>query len=370
MKYFTLLFILFSASGYSQCDNLTNVQYYDNTYSNFSKKYQVSVKFGKSHEISNGYNYVDSDGNGESIYCVITGFEEPYLVKLFTTFNSGYETNCSSIFAIFNDGYVQGKDSEGRIWKIYKPNTNFYNTNSNNSTQRKYNKVTSNINIDGISKGLSTMQNRIDNNRSTLSQLIDNINRRRDILYYKIDKLNNPAILEKMRRTINANIESCAKNIDTGSNRATSSVVSCMNRQFTQLDILEMEINNFSITGNSKNFNVVRTTKKDVSYSDVKNVINKEGKTFVEIEYVSPYQSEGWISIAKETYLYDVTNKLNLKLIGVRNITVSPERKSVSYNTKTTFELVFEQLPSNSKKISIIECEKDSCFNFYGIVIY
>lgn len=173
-----------------------------------------------------------------------------------------------------------------------------------------------------------------------------------------------------MRQTINSNIVGCVRNIDTVSNRATSSVVSCMNRQFIQLDILETEINNYSTTGNLKSFSVVSTTKKDVSYSDVKNIINKEGKTFVEIEYVSPYQSDGWITIAKETYLYDGTNNLNLKLIGVRNITVSPERKPVSYNTKTTFELIFEQLPVNSKKISIIECERDSCFNFYGIAIY
>lgn len=276
MKYLTLLFALSFFSSYSQCENLTSVRYLDN--STFSKKHNVSVKFGKSHEISNGYDYVDSSGNGNAIYCLITGFKEQYLVKLYTSGNTGYNTNCSSINSLFRNGYIQGKDNSGRIWKIYKPSTVYYN-NSNDQTQRRYNKTRSRINTAEISRGLSRMQNKLDRNKERIFNTLDKLIARRDLLDYRIKKLNNPTKLTHIRETINKNMLNCSENIAFESNSSVSATISCLKRQLVSYDILEMEIDNYS----------VKKRKKDIkiNYNNSQYVERKNAK--VETKYLAIY---------------------------------------------------------------------------------
>lgn len=367
MNYITITILFFaSAIVNGQCKKDTSVQYYDSTYQAYSENYQVTVEFGTGSEISNNYNYINYES--DALYCVIYGFDKKYEVKLFTNYSSIYNTSCSSINSIFDNGFIKGKDQDGRIWKIKKPSSDYYSNNDYGS-RRKYNKPTSSINTEAISNGLSSLQNKIDRNRASIINKVDEITNRRDLLIYEINKLNNPTHLVTMKNQINDNIKVCVENIDTGSNASTLTTISCLNGQLTNLDILEREINSFKPTNNLKTFTIIKTTKKDISYCSISSIRNVNGKTAIEFDYISPYQEDGWINIDPETYLYDATNNRNFRLLSVLGTAFAPERRNVPYNEKVKFILYFEQIPINTKKISIIECENDNCFNFYGVTI-
>ncbi|MCH3884400.1 hypothetical protein [Tenacibaculum aquimarinum] len=367
MRLLFSFFCLFIFSySYSQCNKEVNTQYYNN--SEYSNSIKVSVTFGKGSEISNNYNYISFDQ--EALYCVIYGTEINYYVKLFVQNNNDniYATSCSSINSIFNDGYIKGKDQEGRIWKIFKPYTQ--NNNSYNERPiRKYNPVTSSINTEAIKNTLSSMQNKIDRNRNLVYKQLDAFQYNLDILKHRIQELNNPTSLVRAREELVKNLNNCIKDVDFGSNKSTSSTLSCSNRQIANIEILEAKINNYSIKGNSKIFNIIKISSKTVDYCSIKSIENIGSKTIITFEYISPYIKESWISISPKTYLYDVDNKKNLRLLSVSGVEYSPNRKTVPYNQKTIFKLYFEQLPPNTKMISVIECESDSCFNFYGVEI-
>lgn len=285
----------------------------------------------------------------------------------------------------YNDGYNRGfemglndnkenREEDKNNDDIYKGSTDGYPKqtviNGYNRQPTKYNKTTSSINEEAISRGLSSLQNKIDRNRASIIKKIDEITNRRDLLTYEINKLNNPTNLIEMKNQINDNIKICIRNLDTGSNASTLTTISCLNGQMTNLDILEKEIMNYSISNGSKTFRVRTTTKKDVEYCSIVSIRNINGKTAIEFDYISPYVEEGWINIDPNTYLYDATHKKDFKLIGVLGTKFSPEKRSVSYNQKIKFILYFEQIPIDTKTVSIIECENDSCFNFYGIEIF
>jgi hypothetical protein len=166
MKYITILFLFVCQINFGQCNTDTKVQYYSDIELNFKGNYNVSVTFGKGSEISNSYNYIGFEQ--DALYCVIFGTDKKYYVKLFATYNSIYETNCTSINSIFSNGYVKGKDQEGRIWKIYKK-TSFNNT--YDRPERKYKPVTSNPNLELIDRILREKQKAIDNEREYLASL-------------------------------------------------------------------------------------------------------------------------------------------------------------------------------------------------------
>jgi hypothetical protein len=166
MKYITILFLFVCQLNYGQCNTETKVQYYSDIELNFKGDYNVSVTFGKGSEISNSYNYIGFEQ--DALYCVIFGTDKKYYVKLFATYNSIYETNCTSINSVFSNGYVKGKDQEGRIWKIYKK-TSFNNT--YDRPERKYNPVTSSINLELIDRTLREKQKVIDKEREYLASL-------------------------------------------------------------------------------------------------------------------------------------------------------------------------------------------------------
>ncbi|PKH49301.1 hypothetical protein CXF68_00740 [Tenacibaculum sp. Bg11-29] len=157
MKYITIIIIfLISTLVNGQCIKDTNVQYYDNNYQTYSKSYKVTVEFGTGSEISNNNNNNNIGYESDALYCIISGFDKKQEVKLFTNFNSIYQTSCPSITSIFNNGYIKGKDQDGRIWKIKKPSSGYY-SNSNYNSQRKYNKPTSSINHKYIASTLKSM---------------------------------------------------------------------------------------------------------------------------------------------------------------------------------------------------------------------
>ncbi|MFZ3563416.1 hypothetical protein [Tenacibaculum finnmarkense] len=190
MKYITILFLFLFQLNYGQCNIETKVKYYSNIESNFIGYSNTSVSFGKGSEISNSYNYIDFEQ--DALYCVIFRNNKKYYVKLFTSYNNIYQTNCASINSIFSNGYVKGKDKEGRIWKIYKK-TNF--SNGYNRPARKYIPPTSNINIGLIQRTLRKKQREIDRKREYLASLsyeeINALNkkikysRQKDYLYSK-----------------------------------------------------------------------------------------------------------------------------------------------------------------------------------------
>ena len=371
MKYIsiTLLFLISTVVN-GQCKKDTSVQYYDSSYQSFSKNHQVTVEFGTGSEISNNYNYISYESG--ALYCIIYGFDKKYEVKLFTNYSSIYNTSCSSISNIFSNGFVKGKDQDGRIWKIRKPSSQ-YNSN-NNYNNRKYNKPTSSINHQRIGSTLDKMQSKIDYNRERVIKKSDEIKHRLKIIESKIIGIEKPESITSQLSQVKKNINECVDNADeyfARSNKSTLSLLSCLNSQLTNIEIIENNILNYSISINSRNksFNINSVSRKNVSYCKIRKIFNNEEKTIIEFEYVSPYQNDGWINISPETYVYDKTNNEKLKLISVWNTAISPNEKVVPFNEKFIFQLTFEKLENTSKIIDIIECGKDSCFNFYGVNI-
>lgn len=364
MKY--LIFFLFVPFSivYGQCNQETIVQYYNN--SEFSSGNRVSVTFGKGEELSNSYNYIDYDQ--ESLYCIIYGNEKKYRVKLFTSYNSIYKTTCSSINSIFVNKYVKGKDQEGRVWKIFKSKSFGYESQNYTRSKRKYNKVTSSVNHSYIANALREKQRKIDRNRESVYNKIDAIKNRITLLDYKIEKLNKPHSLVFLRNEIVKENSYCIENTDFGSSKSSLATISCLNRLIPRLDILEMKTSNYRKDTSTKTFRVFHTVKKSQNNSSIVSVRNLNGKTEVEIEYISQYKN-GWISMSPDAYLYDATHNRNLKLLAVLGTKFSPNKRYVPYDKKIRFILYFEQLPKETKKISLIECEKDDCFNFYGVIL-
>lgn len=288
----------------------------------------------------------------------------------------------------YNRGFARGLNGRKSKTKTVENNDNYYNgsTNgypnspSNNGYKRKplkYNKPQSRINHKQIESTLNSMQAKIDYNKNLVGQTFKSIGTRKTRLYEDLNKSTisrdiKIKLYNKYDDLIDSKIESCSSLADFDSIEGTRILINCLNSVHNMLDNLEYEIKNYSISDNSKSdkdFVINFTKKKNVDYCRITRVVNIENKTIIEFEYTSPYQVDGWINISGDTHIYDATNGEKLKLIGVWNTEISPKRKDVPYNEKIRFQLTFERLKNNSKNINIIECERDSCFNFYGVSI-
>jgi hypothetical protein len=374
MKYIkTIIFFLISAIASGQCKKDTSVQYYDSTYQSYSQSNNVTVEFGTGSEISNNYNYINYES--EDLYCIIYGFDKKYEVKLFTNYSSIYKTSCSSISNIFTNGFIKGKDQDGRIWKIKKSSSENYSDDSYTSS-RKYNKPTSSINHKYIASTLNSLQAKIDYNKKLVGEAFTSFRSRKKDLFNEIstskipiDKKEN--LQYKYQVLIDNKIDDCSYLADFDSLEGTLTTINCLNGIHNILDSLENEIERFIPPNNSKQYSLISVAKKDVPYCNIISINNIEGQTAVQFEYISPYSKDNWINIDPKTYLYDATNNRNFRLESVRGIEYSPEKKIVSYNKKVRFTLYFSQIPLDAKKLSIIECERASsnCFNFYGVIV-
>lgn len=136
------------------------------------------------------------------------------------------------------------------------------------------------------------------------------------------------------------------------------------------IEVYGIENNLISKESKNKSFNIINVSSQSISYCNIKRIENKNNKTEIEFEYTSPYSSEsGWISISPKTYILDLKNNRKYKIKDLLGTEFSPNRKSVPYNRKVYFTLLFEQLPDTSNEINIIECPSSNCFNFYNVKI-
>lgn len=242
MRYFPFLLIFVFFKNYSQCHKETNVQYNDgmDSYS-YSKK--VSVTFGKGSEISNSYNYINFEQ--ESLYCVIYGFDTVYNVKLFSSYSSIYATGCSSITSVFRNGYIKGKDQEGRIWKIYKPTESTYNR-----PVRKYNKTESSINEKELNRTLTVLDKKYENekykrNYKALNDNLDILIGQTKLLTNKIEQLGNPSSLVVFKDEIRNYGNNCIRNINYNSDTSTIAALDCLMELIPKLDALKLKIDDY-----------------------------------------------------------------------------------------------------------------------------
>ena len=79
----------------------------------------------------------------------------------------------------------------------------------------------------------------------------------------------------------------------------------------------------------------------------------------------NPYGDRGWIKINPNTYIQDVFSKKEYKLIKADGISVDPIKTFMKEKEIRAFILFFEPIPSDVKKISLIE--PDSEWNFLDI---
>ncbi len=75
----------------------------------------------------------------------------------------------------------------------------------------------------------------------------------------------------------------------------------------------------------------------------------------------------GWINIDPNTFMKETGGTKKYTLIQAIGIDVAPNQTDLRGGQEVAFKLVFPAIPNNITKIDIIECEKSSCFNFYGI---
>jgi len=279
----------------------------------------------------------------------------------------------------YTDGY-----NRGFTMAIRKRNSVKSNSNSENSLPkykrpvRKYNTIKSNINYKQVASTLNSIQSRIDYNKNVLNQTLESIDLRKKSIHRELNSLDISEEIKinlsnKYNQLMDNNIDDCAHLAEFESITGTQKLVNCLNFAHHLLDNLESNIYDYSISNNrqikDKNFVINSIARNDIEYCNVTKIFNKDNKTVVELEYTSPYEEDTWINISADTYIYDVTNDKRLELMGIWNTEYSPKQKVVQFNKKVRFQLTFEKLQNNSQIINIIECERESCFNFYGIYI-
>jgi len=86
----------------------------------------------------------------------------------------------------------------------------------------------------------------------------------------------------------------------------------------------------------------------------------------------SIYIKGGWIKMAKETFIENVTTKKRYKMINAIGITIAPKKHNFTSNKDWRYySLFFEPIEPGDCILDIIEKEKGNLndFNYYGIVL-
>jgi S1-C subfamily serine protease len=107
-----------------------------------------------------------------------------------------------------------------------------------------------------------------------------------------------------------------------------------------------------------------------VSYCDITKIETNTNNTTVYFRYTAPskYVNGGWVNVGNGFFIRDCDTKSNYKLINANNIPIGPKKHNFQYSGQTLeFNLVFDPLPTSTKKIDIIENEKKGGFNFFGV---
>lgn len=82
------------------------------------------------------------------------------------------------------------------------------------------------------------------------------------------------------------------------------------------------------------------------------------------------YENGGWININSNVAIKNSDETKLYKLIKAEGIPLSPNKKDSDFKGQYhSFRLFFPRIPNVKKTIDMIECEKESCFNFYGISV-
>jgi hypothetical protein len=86
----------------------------------------------------------------------------------------------------------------------------------------------------------------------------------------------------------------------------------------------------------------------------------------------SIYSNGGWIKMAKETFIENVTTKKRYKMINAIGITIAPKKHNFTSNKDWRYySLFFEPIAAEDCILNIIEKEKGTLndFNYYGIIL-
>lgn len=89
--------------------------------------------------------------------------------------------------------------------------------------------------------------------------------------------------------------------------------------------------------------------------------------TIVEFKWHNTKYYGGWCNIDRKAYIKDSTGK-TYRLVQAENISYSPDRDDVPYNSVKTFKLHFDKLPYYIEKFDFIENES-SVWNIFDIII-
>jgi hypothetical protein len=84
------------------------------------------------------------------------------------------------------------------------------------------------------------------------------------------------------------------------------------------------------------------------------------------------YIKGGWIKMAKETFIENVTTKKRYKMIKATGITIAPQKHNFQSNKDWQYySLFFEPMEQKDGVINLIEIEKGTPndFNYYNIEI-
>lgn len=99
--------------------------------------------------------------------------------------------------------------------------------------------------------------------------------------------------------------------------------------------------------------------------SDITKVTISDNYTIIEISYTNRYDSGGWCSIGKNTYIS--ANGNNYTMTKAEGIKVSPDRTNFSYSgQKISFKLYFPPIRKSTDKINLIE-SAESEWKWYGV---
>lgn len=86
----------------------------------------------------------------------------------------------------------------------------------------------------------------------------------------------------------------------------------------------------------------------------------------------SIYTRGGWIKMAKDTFIENVTTQKRYKMIDAMGITIAPKKHNFTSNKDWKYySLFFEPIPAEDCVLNIIEKEKGTLndFNYYDITL-
>lgn len=122
---------------------------------------------------------------------------------------------------------------------------------------------------------------------------------------------------------------------------------------------------NYNITLHYSRFYKSPKTKNNCSLK-ILAVEATDEKTVIYVGYTnSKYNAGGWYNIRSTTYLTDTSGN-KYRLLAVENCAISPEKTDIAYGETAKFQLIFEAIPRDCRKIDFIE-PGDSDWKIYGI---